>query len=109
MKRFDNESRVRMDIFFILDIFNSPKKVLLVCGVSLFMALAANGSLFELWKLHGEREKIFLKIEKAKRQIQDLSQELRLAQDPEFIKRQARDRFNMVGKDDLLFLFPSES
>lgn len=81
----------------------------MACGLGLFLSLIVDGSVLELWKLTGERKKAQAQIEETKKQIAHLQQELIRAQDPEFIQRQARDRFNMVGEHDLLFLFPSES
>lgn len=86
--------------------FNRPLKVLALCAVFAFLVLVVDGSLLQLWGLHRKQGRIDQKIDKYRTDIKKLQSELNLARQPEFVAKKARDRFDLVNKDEIVFVFP---
>lgn len=87
------------------DFLYEPQKVILVCCGMAFANLVLDGSLFELWSLHHEEEKIEQRIQELKTQTQKINAKIQKASDPAFIEKEARSRFDLVGEDELVFVF----
>lgn len=85
---------------------NDPRKVFLVCLVVFIVSLFLNGGMWKVWGLYRDRTTIFEQIDLAQKQSSILDMQIRQAKDPVFIERQARDKLDMVGEKDLLFVFP---
>lgn len=75
---------------------------LFIFGVSIVL----NGNLFRLWGLHRDFDRINSEIIQTRQSIQSLSGQLKQAKDPSFIERQARDKLDLAGEHDLVFVFP---
>lgn len=93
-------------ILFALRFFNRPSKVIGTCLFGLAFTLVVNGSLMGIIRLHKEQNRLNRQIKETQAQIISLDEELKRVQDPEFVKHQAHDRFNIVGASDVLFIFP---
>lgn len=85
-----------------------PGRVFAVCLAFLAMNLVFDGILWRLWGLHHDHERRGSEIALLKEQVTSLDRQLKQARDPSFIERQARDRLDLVGQNDLLFVFPQE-
>lgn len=85
-----------------------PGRVLVVCLFFLCMSLVFDGILWRLWGLHRDHERLSGEISSIQREIGSLGRQLRQARDPSFIERQARDKLDLVGENDLVFVFPEE-
>lgn len=77
------------------------------------MALAAtgvilDGSALRLWGLHRDHDLLVEKIDQAENRSKQLKFQIQEAQQPEFIERAARDRFDLVKEGDLIFIFSDE-
>lgn len=48
------------------------------------------------------------KIAETQISIEKLQKQIRMANDPKFIEREAMDRFDLVNKDDIVFVFSDE-
>jgi cell division protein FtsB len=70
--------------------------------------LVLDGSLFRLWSLHRDEIAIEHDIRDLKQQNVELKKRLAGAKDPAFLEREARDRFDLVSKGDLVFVFSEE-
>jgi cell division protein FtsB len=84
---------------------NSPIKVLWLCLGVIFLVLISDGSVFRLWNLHGDQERITDNIAKLERDFQVLDGQYLKVNDPEFLEQQARDRLDLAGEDELIFVF----
>lgn len=84
---------------------NSPIKVLWVCLGIIFLVLISDGSVFRLWNLHGDQERITGNIAKLEKGFQVLDGQYLKVNDPEFLEQQARDRLDLAGEDELIFVF----
>ncbi len=87
---------------------NSPGKVAVVCLLVFGGSVVLNGNAFRLWGLHRDFERINFEIQQTRQNIATLSGQLRQAKDPAFIERQARDKLDLAGEHDLVFVFSEQ-
>jgi cell division protein FtsB len=93
----------------VSDLFNSPLRVLTICFAFGFLTLILDGTLLRLWSLHREHDRIEQSISEIQTQSKVLGRQISKAKEMEFVERQARDRFDLVGENDLVFVFSNES
>jgi cell division protein FtsB len=83
----------------------SPRKIIFWCLTFALIGILLDGTLYQMWQLNVEKKKVQQKITETKTSIQKLQKNIRMAHDPRFIEREARDRFDLVNKDDVVFVF----
>jgi cell division protein FtsB len=84
---------------------NKPFKVLLVCNILFVVSLFFNGAIWRVWGLRRDLATITQQIAKSKDQSRSLDMQIRQAKDQAFMERQAKDKLDMVGEHDLVFVF----
>lgn len=89
-------------------LFQKPQHIVMICFVFLSLTLVGNGTLWRLWNLHREYDRFQKEIISLQDQSQKLDLDIKKIKDPAYIERQARDRLDLVGENDLVFVFPSE-
>lgn len=89
--------------------FHYPLKVAGLCLFVLFVSLVVEGHLLQIWSLHRDQNDLLAKINRTKGQIENLKKRLKQIEDPSFIEKQAFERFDLVGKGDLVFIFTEEN
>ena len=87
---------------------NHPAKVALACFFIFVVSIVLNGNLWRLWGLHRDFAHIETEIVDAKNDISVLQDQLKQAKDPAFIERQARDKLDLAGEHDLVFVFSDQ-
>jgi hypothetical protein len=87
---------------------NVPAKVFWLCMGFVAVSLVLNGSLLRVYGLHRDEARIRAQTSQMNAQILDLNGQLRQAQDPVFMERQALDRYDLVDENDLVFVFADE-
>lgn len=87
----------------------SPKKVLFTCFLFALVGILLDGTLYQMWELNLEKKNTQQKIHETELSIKKLQKQIRMAHDPKFIEREARDRFDLVNKDDVVFVFSNEN
>lgn len=87
---------------------SSPVKVLLTCVVFALLQLLIQGNLFHLLRLHNDREALTASLSNIQGDLRVLDQKIRQAKDPVFIEKEAKDRLDMAGEDELVFVFSSD-
>ncbi len=87
---------------------NHPAKVGVVCSIVFGISIVLNGNLWRLWGLHRDYAHINTEILEAQKGIAGLQDQLKQAKDPAFIERQARDKLDLAGEHDLIFVFPEQ-
>lgn len=92
--------------FNFRQLLNKPLKVAIFCAFIFVISLFINGSLWRVWGLRRDQATIQTQIENAQKQSTFLDVQIKQAKDPVFIERQARDKLDMVGENDLVFVFP---
>ena len=85
-----------------------PGRVLVVSALLVFVWALLDGTLFRIWSLQQEAQKVENRIEELRIETHSLDAQIRQAKNLNFVERQARDRFEMVEEDDLVFVFSNE-
>lgn len=80
----------------------------MVCLVVFVSSIVLNGNVFRLWGLHRDMDRIGTEIQQTRENIKTLNAQLKQAKDPAFIERQARDKLDLAGEHDLVFVFPEQ-
>lgn len=87
---------------------NHPGRVSVACFFVFVVSIVINGNLWRLWSLHRDFAHINSEISESRRNISALQDQLKQAKDPAFIERQARDKLDLAGENDLVFVFPEQ-
>lgn len=87
---------------------NRPDWVFFVCLAFFGSTVLFDGILWRLWGLHRDHARLSSEVSTLQNEIKSLDHQLAQAKDPSYIERQARDRFDLVGENDLVFVFPEE-
>lgn len=87
---------------------HSPAKVFVMCLVFASVSLLTDGILYRLWGLRHDQARMTAEIGELQTRISSLNHQLLQARDPSYIERQARDRLDLAGENDLVFIFPDE-
>ncbi len=90
------------------DFLNNPRRVLIVCLVFVLVALLFDGTLIKIWKLNQDIAKLENNIIDVGQANRNVRMQISQANDPQFIEREARDRFDLVEENDLVFVFSAE-
>ena len=92
----------------IRNFISNPTRVLVLCLVFITGSLVFSGNLLRLYGLHRDQGRLLDQITLVRAQIVDLDKQFKLAQDPNYIERQALDRYDLVEENDLVFVFADE-
>lgn len=87
---------------------NHPSRVAISCLVFLVVYLILNGTVFRLWSLNRDFDRLTADIQKIQGETVRLQAQLKEAKDPSFIEKQARDRLDLVSENDLVFVFAND-
>jgi cell division protein FtsB len=87
---------------------NSPSRILTYSLLFFVLTLSLNGTPLRLWGLHRDLDRLNKEIIKNHKDIKDLKVKIAQVSQPAYIEREARDRLDLVGEDDLLFVFPTQ-
>ncbi len=85
-----------------------PVRVFWFCVGFASLNLIFDGSLLQLWTLYRDEAQIHQDIDQLQKRTETLKRNIKLAQEPSFIEREARERFDLVGEKDLVFVFAEE-
>ena len=85
-----------------------PYLVFLLCLVFLSLNLVFNGTLFRAFRLSQDLKIVKNRIQHVQNQTEDLKIKIKKSQDPEFIKKELRERLDYTEEGDLIFLFPEK-
>jgi cell division protein FtsB len=93
----------------ISDLLNSPKMILVLCLIFGITGTLLDGTLYRIWELRNEQSKVQTKIVDTEKSLSQLKKRIKMANDPVFIEREAKERFDLVEEDDLIFVFSDEN
>lgn len=99
---------IRKMALWVRETLNHPAQVFVFCGIFFVATLSLNGVPLRLWGLHRDLDRYDFEIQKNLNDIKGLNMKLSQAQEPAFIERQARDRLDLAGENDLIFVFPTQ-
>ena len=86
---------------------NHPGQILGYCCAFFVLTISIFVFPLRLWCFYRYLYRYKSDIKKAALDITDLSLKLSQAADPLYIEKQARDRLDLAGENDLIFVFPS--
>ncbi len=102
MKYFFSLSR------WVHELVHSPLRVFWGCLVFVGVSLLLNGSLLRLYGLHRDEIRLKVQTQQVTESLVDLEKQLRQAQDPAYLERQAMDRYDLADENDLVFVFSDD-
>ncbi|MEC9282791.1 MAG: septum formation initiator family protein [Bdellovibrionota bacterium] len=92
----------------IYHVFSNPKKFLSLCLGFCFFTLVFDGSIWRLYNLHKQEELLKQNIKRAKLDTEKYKGLIQKAKDPQFLRQLAREKFDWLEEDEILYIFPSE-
>ncbi len=87
---------------------NHPLRITVYCFIFFVLTLSLNGVPLRLWGLYRDLDRYRGEMKQAQIDIGVLGEKLSQASDPLYIEKQARDRLDLVGENDLIFVFPTQ-
>lgn len=84
---------------------NSPGKVFVCCLCVFVLSVLFNGTLWRLWSLNGDHKRFVADIGQVKADISQIESQMKIVKDPSYINRLARDKMDLIGENDLMFVF----
>jgi len=93
---------------WIVDTIHRPQKVLFICLALILMSLVFDGTLIKIWRLNKNIKNFETESMKLSTDIHAVNKQIRQAHDPDFLEREARDRFDLVNEGDLIFVFSND-
>jgi cell division protein FtsB len=85
-----------------------PHRVFFACLCFFVISSLFDGILWRLYGLHRDHERLNGQMVSLQSESRTLDRQLKQAKDPSFIERQARDRLDLAGENDLVFVFPED-
>jgi len=76
-----------------------------LCGVFLIFTLFVRGSFLNFFKMKQYKSKIAQEIESVQVTSKELKLKLEKVNDPKFIEKQIKEKFDFVKEGDLVFIF----
>lgn len=64
-----------------------------------------NGTIWKVWGLYRDEAKFKMEITKAQNDTKALTAQMTVVKDPQYIERMAKDKMDLVGENDLMFVF----
>lgn len=106
------DKRVRRVFFALFDavhrLLQSPVKVLWICLALAFVNLILDGSLYRYYVLTKDLKQIRGKIEQVSLSNENLEEQIRKMKDPSHLEQVARERFDLVKENELVFVFSED-
>jgi len=85
-----------------------PVRVFWACAVFVGVSLLINGTLLRLYSLHRDQFRLLTQTRQVQESLAELDKQLKEAQDPSFMERQAMDRYDLADENDLVFVFSDD-
>ncbi len=87
------------------DLLQRPLAVLIVCAVFSVSAILLDGTLFRIWSLNRDFDRLENRIASLKHSVAEKEHRILESNKPEFIERQVREQLDFVRDGDLVFVF----
>jgi cell division protein FtsB len=99
---------MRKIAIWLEETINNPRRVLAYCFCFVLFSLISEGSLWRLFRLNKDKSFLTKKIQEEKTKIVKIYGEIKRSKEPLYVERQAREKLELLEKDDLLFIFSGE-
>ena len=87
---------------------NQPKLILIVCGVLIFFNVVFDGTLFQIRTLYLHKKAIQKNSKEISTKNEVLVHKIQQLSDPKHLEKEVRNRFDLAGEGDLIFIFPED-
>ena len=91
---------------FINKILYQPYFTFLLCLAFLFINLVLDGTVFQVFRLNHDLKIVQNRIQHIEDKNKQLKEQIEKAKDPDFVKKELRERLDYTEEGDLIFLFP---
>ena len=85
-----------------------PFGVLIICLILGTMAITLDGSLYKYWSLTNFEKELDIRIHRMSLASNSLKSQIEQTKNRSFLERQARDRLDLVGQNEIVFVFSDE-
>ena len=92
-------------IYFVKEFLDRPLWVLILCVTVVGAHLILDGTVLRMWRLYHSRKVLENRITDINIKNQLVEERLGKLSDSRFLEREVRDRFNLVGEEDIIFIF----
>lgn len=100
---------MRAFLYSCRDLLQRPFAVLILSSFIVGAAVLLDGTLFRIWSLNRDRDRLEARIESLKISVAAKEKKILEANKPEFIERQVREQLDFVRDGDLVFVFSDNS
>ena len=95
-------------VYLVKEFLNRPVWLLIFCSVVVFTHLVFDGTIVSMWHLYNSRKVLENRIMDIQVKNTLVKERLNKLSDSQFLEREVRDRFNLVGEKDIVFIFADE-
>ena len=99
---------IRKISYFIQEFLDRPLWVLITCFSVVCIHLAFDGTFVRMWNLYNSGKVLESRIEDIQQKNEIVENRMKELSDSRFLEREVRDRFNLVGEEDIIFIFSDE-
>lgn len=85
-----------------------PFWLFIACSVIVCMHLILDGAFLRMWHLYNSRKVLERRISDIQTKNALVEERLNKLSNSRFLEREVRDRFNLVGEEDIIFIFSDE-
>ena len=93
---------------FLFQILYKPFAVFILCLLFLLINLILDRTLFQIFGLNQNLRVIQNRIDYIGKKNLKIENKIKKSSDPDFVEREARERLDYAGEEDLIFLFPDK-
>jgi len=91
-----------------MEFLEKPYHVFIVCSIFILFNVVLDGTLFQIRKMYLNRKYINQKIVEIQTKDQVLVEKLNNLSQPIYLEKEIRDRFDLAGQGDLIFIFSDD-
>ena len=89
-------------------LLSRPIQVLVAAGLFGAVAVVLDGSLFKYWNLKATERQLDARVSKVLYETEQLRTRIQQTRSLTFLERQAREHLDMIGPDEIVFVFADE-
>ena len=96
-------------MYFINEFLKRPLWLFIACFALVCANMILDGSFFRILQVYNSQEILKNRIKDIRMKNLLVEERLqKLESDPQFLEQEVRERFNLVGEKDIIFIFPDE-
>ena len=95
--------------YIFKQILNRPAWVLIICIILILSNVIFDGTFSRLMNLVRSQKALENRINDIEQKNFLVEERLKKLSDSEFLEKEAKDRFNLIGEEDIVFIFSDEN